>query len=86
MTTLQLSTMAEDARERNCEESNDPSPFGSNLSLEDMYIYYVLYATNIIMISEILSRQMQAKFAAERNWGKFHTPRNLLLAMVSSMY
>ncbi len=29
------------------------------------------------------SRSIQAKFAAERNWEQYHTPRNLLLAMVS---
>ena len=29
------------------------------------------------------SRAMQANFAAERDWEKYHTPRNLLLALVS---
>ena len=29
------------------------------------------------------SRAMQEKFAAERNWEQYHTPRNLLLAMVN---
>lgn len=27
-------------------------------------------------------RAEQAKFAEERNWNQYHTPRNLLLAMV----
>ena len=30
------------------------------------------------------SRAMQANFAAERDWEKYDTPRNLLLALVSS--
>ena len=28
---------------------------------------------------------MQAKFAAERDWNKYHTPRNLLLALVGEV-
>ena len=28
---------------------------------------------------------MQSKFAAERDWGQFHSPRNLLLAMVGEV-
>ena len=28
------------------------------------------------------SRQQQAAFAAERNWDQYHTPRNILLALV----
>ena len=30
----------------------------------------------------IYSRELQSQFAAERNWSQFHTPRNLLLALV----
>ncbi|XP_064391495.1 dCTP pyrophosphatase 1-like [Halichondria panicea] len=30
-------------------------------------------------------RSIQAKFAAERNWEQYHTPRNLLLAMVGEV-
>ena len=29
---------------------------------------------------------MQAKFAEERDWDQFHSPRNLLLAMVSAFF
>lgn len=35
------------------------------------------------------SRAKQARFAADRDWEKYHTPRNLLLALVRtaiSMY
>ncbi|KAI0215904.1 dCTP pyrophosphatase 1 [Lamellibrachia satsuma] len=30
-------------------------------------------------------RQMQNAFSKERNWGKFHQPRNLLLALVGEV-
>ncbi|XP_057294504.1 dCTP pyrophosphatase 1-like isoform X2 [Hydractinia symbiolongicarpus] len=30
-------------------------------------------------------RQMQAQFADERNWNQFHSPRNLLLALVGEV-
>ena len=30
-------------------------------------------------------KEMQAIFAAERGWGKFATPRNLLLGMVGEV-
>lgn len=30
-------------------------------------------------------RGIQAKFAAERDWNKYHTPRNLLLALVGEV-
>jgi len=30
-------------------------------------------------------RAMQSKFAADRNWDQYHTPRNLLLAMVGEV-
>jgi len=30
-------------------------------------------------------RQMQAKFADDRNWNQFHSPRNLLLALVGEV-
>jgi hypothetical protein len=30
-------------------------------------------------------RQDQAQFASERDWDKFHTPRNVLLAMVGEV-
>ncbi|KAK3751786.1 hypothetical protein QZH41_013253, partial [Actinostola sp. cb2023] len=30
-------------------------------------------------------RQLQAQFAKERDWNKFHQPRNLLLAMVGEV-
>ena len=31
-------------------------------------------------------RVLQSRFATERNWEQYHTPRNLLLAMVSYTY
>uniref|UniRef100_A0A8C3FEJ8 dCTP pyrophosphatase 1 n=1 Tax=Chrysemys picta bellii TaxID=8478 RepID=A0A8C3FEJ8_CHRPI len=31
------------------------------------------------------SRQLQAEFVAERGWGQFHQPRNLLLALVGEV-
>lgn len=34
----------------------------------------------------LCSREMQAKFAEERDWDQFHSPRNLLLAMVSAFF
>uniref|UniRef100_A0A023FTD9 dCTP pyrophosphatase 1 n=1 Tax=Amblyomma parvum TaxID=251391 RepID=A0A023FTD9_AMBPA len=30
-------------------------------------------------------RQIQAEFAKERNWEQYHTPRNILLAMVAEV-
>ncbi|KAL4223542.1 dCTP pyrophosphatase 1 [Mactra antiquata] len=30
-------------------------------------------------------RKLQAKFAADRNWDQYHTPRNLLLALVGEV-
>ncbi|CAI8043994.1 dCTP pyrophosphatase 1 [Geodia barretti] len=30
-------------------------------------------------------RVMQSRFAAERDWEQFHTPRNLLLALVGEV-
>ncbi|XP_045171925.2 dCTP pyrophosphatase 1-like [Mercenaria mercenaria] len=30
-------------------------------------------------------RELQQKFAADRNWGQYHTPRNLLLALVGEV-
>lgn len=37
----------------------------------------------IFFLSLVSRRQMQAQFADERNWNQFHSPRNLLLALVS---
>lgn len=31
------------------------------------------------------SRRLHAEFAAERDWGQFHQPRNLLLALVGEV-
>ena len=64
--------------------------FSSHLNLEDMYIklmYNLLqqYITSLALSHPHLhSRAMQEKFAAERNWEQYHTPRNLLLAMVNT--
>ena len=33
----------------------------------------------------IYRRQMQAEFCVERDWGQYHTPRNLLLALVGEV-
>lgn len=30
-------------------------------------------------------RQLQEEFTSERNWHQFHTPRNVLLAMVAEV-
>ena len=35
-----------------------------------------------VYIRTCCSRELQSQFAAERNWSQFHTPRNLLLALV----
>ena len=65
--------------------------FGSHLNLEDMYIKYDVHknfcdpvAMFFFSFSSLhaCSRARQEKFASDRNWEQYHTPRNLLLAMV----
>ena len=45
-----------------------------------MYDVVPLYCTQTF---SFFSRRMQANFSEERNWDQFHTPRNILLALVS---
>ena len=53
--------------------------------------YFSVYVTGlvpnllIIHFNNFSRRGMQAKFAAERDWNKYHTPRNLLLALVGEV-
>ena len=40
---------------------------------------------NLCYVTNICRREIQAKFVDERNWHQYHTPRNVLLAMVGEV-
>ena len=52
-------------------------------SLEDMLAGLPSSLRLLFIVLCVSSRVMQSRFAAERDWEQFHTPRNLLLALVS---
>ena len=64
----------------------DDFVFSTVLSLEKMY-FEVLSTTFFYLPTHYksYSREMQAKFAAERGWKSFATPRNLLLGLVGEV-
>lgn len=50
--------------------------------LLDQNLICFINLLNVVMNS----RAIQKKFIEERNWDQFHSPRNVLLALVSSTY
>lgn len=55
-----------------------------------MFCAFSIIASNKILILEIgktlhFRQELQRKFAEDRNWDQYHTPRNLLMALVGEV-